>query len=260
MRTSASACHVLIGTALLAGALRMAAAPAQAADREALRQIVQWQCLPDWRQSHDPSPCVQLVPGSGEPSSGYAVLPDRKGGAHFLLVPLRPLTGIESPALLRPGTPNYFAAAWSERRVLSAATGRPVPREAVGLAINRVAARGQDQLHIHIECVGQALYAALHRRTDALGTGWSPLRVGLWTYRVRRLAGAELRADPFQLLASEQPRARGHMGEYTLVLVGMRFADGPGFALVSGEGRMQPSGELLLDSRCAVAGSLTARR
>ncbi len=40
------------------------------------------------------------------------------------------------------------------------------------------------------------------------------------------------------------------MGDFTLVVVGMQFQDGPGFMLLAGKG---PAGELLLDSTCAVA-------
>jgi CDP-diacylglycerol pyrophosphatase len=55
----------------------------------------------------------------------------------------------------------------------------------------------------------------------------------------------------FELLATLSPDARHHMGNYTLVVAGMQFKSGPGFVLMTGTG---PSGEILLDSTCAVAG------
>ena len=58
-------------------------------------------------------------------------------------------------------------------------------------------------------------------------------------------------ANPFELLATLKPDTRHHMGDYTLVAAGMQFRSGPGFVLLTGTG---PSGELLLDSTCAVAG------
>src|ERR1700744_4476116 len=88
--------------------------PAQAA-RDDLQRIVQQQCLPAWRQRHDPAPCLSIRAGTGATDEGYALLADRKGGAHFLLSPLRTLSGIESPALLQPGGPNYFPAPWHAR-------------------------------------------------------------------------------------------------------------------------------------------------
>jgi hypothetical protein len=41
------------------------------------------------------------------------------------------------------------------------------------------------------------------------------------------------------------------MGNYTLIVAGMQFNSGPGFVVLTGTG---PSGEILLDSSCAVAG------
>jgi len=40
------------------------------------------------------------------------VLADRKGGAHYLLIPTQTMAGIESGELLDPEAPNYFAEAW----------------------------------------------------------------------------------------------------------------------------------------------------
>src|SRR5277367_495827 len=113
------------------------AAGATSLNRNALLHIVRTQCLPHWRTQQDPAPCLQIaLPESGDEQAGYAVLPDRKGGAHFLLIPVRRLTGIESPALLEPGTPNYFTAAWQARSHMEHYLGRSLPRDAVGLAIN----------------------------------------------------------------------------------------------------------------------------
>src|ERR1700678_992004 len=115
----------------------LAAGAAPCANRDALRQIVLEQCVAHWLQQHTPAPCEQVfLAGPQQQSSGYAVLADRKGGAHFLLIPTRAISGIESPSLLEPGTPNYFSAAWKARGRIAAAMGRPVPRNAVALAVN----------------------------------------------------------------------------------------------------------------------------
>jgi hypothetical protein len=42
------------------------------------------------------------------------------------------------------------------------------------------------------------------------------------------------------------------MGDFTVVAAGMQFKSGPGFLLLTGTG---PTGELLLDSSCAIAGA-----
>ena len=57
--------------------------------------------------------------------------------------------------------------------------------------------------------------------------------------------------NPFELVASLSSDARHHMGNYTVVIAGAQYANGPGFILLTGTG---PSGDLLLDSGCIVAG------
>jgi CDP-diacylglycerol pyrophosphatase len=157
---------------------------------------------------------------------------------------------MESPELLEPAAPNYFAAAWSSRDLLAGVVGHPVPRSAVALALNPRRARSQDQFHIHIEClradVGEALRSAAPRLTD----DWSPVALGAWSYEALRVRGADLHADPIELLADKLPAAKSALADYTLVVAGAEFRDGPGFILLAGTG---PAGELLLDSTCAIA-------
>ena len=245
--------------ALRCAALALAAAgavsPAQAA-RDDLQRIVQRQCLPDWLQRHDPAPCLAVqLPASaaGGTDAGYAVLADRKGGAHFLLIPLRTLSGIESPALLDSRVPNYFAAAWDARARIVPGALRAVPPDAVGLAINSHYSRGQDQLHIHIECQGAALHAALRAAASRLTSSWTALDVDGDTYQVRRVMGRTLEgADPIKLLAQGLPAARAHLAFYTLIVAGVRFGDRPGFALLARRAVLR-GGERLLDNACAIA-------
>jgi CDP-diacylglycerol pyrophosphatase len=253
---------------LLPAAAVLAAAPqAYAADRDALRHIVQDECLLHWRAQHEPTPCEQVVLPHMDVQRGYAVLADSKGGAHLLLIPTRTVSGIEDSALLLPQTPNYFAAAWAARMRLDAVVGHPLRRDAIGLAVNSALARGQDQLHIHMECLRPAVYRALHSAAaDAIGSHWAVLAVEESPFRARRLMGQDLgTANPFVLLADALPEARHSMGNYTVVVAGMEFKEGPGFMVlagptptrqellrgVSGNGLVAP-GETLLDASCAV--------
>jgi CDP-diacylglycerol pyrophosphatase len=222
--------------------------------RDALRQIVQLQCVVNWTQKHDPAPCERVFLADSDPDSpGYAVLADRKGGAHFLLIPTQTMAGIESSELLDPDTPNYFAEAWHARDLITKYVGHTVPRTAVGLAINTAHSRSQDQFHVHIECLRQDVYESLHASTEKIGDVWAPLLVAGSTYEAQRIMGEGLDgASPFEMLASLSPDVRHHMGDYTVVVAGMQFKNGPGFVILTGTG---PTGELLLDSTCAVAGA-----
>jgi CDP-diacylglycerol pyrophosphatase len=244
-----------------------AASSAYGAERDALRHIVQDECLPHWRQQHDPAPCEQIVLPGPDLQRGYAVLADRKGGAHFLLIPTLTLSGIEDPRLLREQTPNYFAAAWQARERLDAVVGHHLRRDAIGLAINSALARGQDQLHVHIECLRPAVYRALHTpAAHAIGNHWAPFVVEQSPFRALRLMGQDLGdANPFVLLADALHDAQHSIGDYTVIVAGMEFADGPGFMVLAGptptraevllglrsDGLVAP-GETLLDAHCAI--------
>jgi len=235
------------------GLLWWSAGASASGNRDALRQIVHDQCVVNWLQSHRASPCERLyLPQTHAVSFGYAVLKDRKGGAHFLLIPTRAIGGLESPELLEPGAPNYFGAAWRARDQIAASVGHSVPRSAVGLAINPAHARTQDQFHIHIECLRTDVAKALNGISTRVGGRWLPVHIGAAQYQAMRIPGEELGdQDPIRLLAERLPQARESMAEYTLVVAGFEFADGPGFIALAGKG---PAGELLMDSTCAVAG------
>jgi len=249
----------LAAIALLAALAALIGLTARSADRDALRHIVQDQCLPHWRAQHDPAPCARID------TPEFAVLADRKGGAHFLLIATRTLSGIEDPQLLRDDAPNYFAAAWQARDRLATIVGHPLRRDAVGLAINSSLARGQDQLHIHIECQQPRLHRLLQAEAADIGEHWAPLRGAEFPFLAMRLRGEELDVDPFALLASGVPDARAALGAYTVVVAGMQFDDGPGFIVLAGRTPssaalltgppghgLVPPGETLLDSSCAV--------
>jgi CDP-diacylglycerol pyrophosphatase len=224
------------------------------APRDRLRFIAQEQCLPHWLAAHDPTPCTSVtLVGKGAVADGFVVLADRKGGAHFLLIPTRTISGIESPEVRVPDTLNYFESAWEARQVLNGLVGHSVPRNAVGLAVNQVHARSQDQLHIHISCLRRSVYDALEAAAEQIGESWSPLSIGDWQYQATRVMGGQLGAlNPFELLADRLPGAKDAMGDFTLLVAGMEFKEGPGFVLLAGNS--VPGAELMLDSSCAVAG------
>ena len=146
--------------------------------RDRLRGIVQQDCVPHWLSQHDPAPCYRVsIDGACRRGRcpGYVILPDRKGGAHFLLIPIEPVSGIESPQRAAPEAPNYFQDAWEARDALAQVLGYVPPREDIGLAINSRYSRSQDQLHIHIECIGERLQTALAAVHDTLGERWTPI-------------------------------------------------------------------------------------
>ena len=230
------------------------------ADPNVLWNIVHTRCVPNEEQRANPAPC-RLVDLSHGEQNGYVVLKDLVGVAQFLLIPTARVTGIESPALLAPGAPNYFAYAWRSRTYVDGALHRALPRDAVALAINSVSGRSQNQLHIHIDCVRGDIRATLKRKEAAIGVRWAALGAPLagHTYLAMKVAGADLdQANPFKLLADGVPGARQDMGRHTLVGVGATLSGGnPGFIILDDHANPaagdDASGEELQDHACAVA-------
>lgn len=207
------------------------------ADPNALWNIVNGSCVPDQEQRGDPAPCAQVDLGAGE-QGGYAVLKDLVGRTQFLLIPTARIDGIESPELLAPDAPNYFAAAWRARSFVDERAGMTLPRDWVSLAINSAEARSQNQMHIHVDCVRADVYEALIDHGAEIGSRWAPFPVPLagHGYDAIAVSGEDLGANPFVLLANGIPRARSDMGDETLVVVGTVDSDGrPGFVILANE-------------------------
>ena len=224
------------------------------AGRDALRQIVQNQCVPNWIQHKDAAPCESVfLADEKNLSTGYAILPDKKGAAHYLLIATQTMRGVDAEELLDPDLPNYFAQAWKARNVVTKFVGHPVPRTAVGLAVNNAHSRSQDQFHIHIDCLRQDVVDALHVASENVSTTWGAIDVLGSRYQAMRIEALSLEGvNPFELVARLSPEVRHHMGDYTVVVAGMQYKSGAGFMLLTGTGA---TGELLLDSGCSVAGA-----
>jgi CDP-diacylglycerol pyrophosphatase len=255
--------RVAVAAAAVGVAFVLAAAiGARGADRDALWTIVHGECVVNQRTSGDPEPCAMVALRDGA-ARGYALLKDRSGRTQFLLIPTARVSGIEDPALLARGAPNYFAAAWQARSYVEARVGHALPREDLSLAVNSAFGRSQDQLHIHLDCLRADVRDALRAHAPRIGGHWAPLGAPLAgrDYMAMRVLGEDLgQANPFELLAVGLPGARGDMRRYTLVVAGARFADGgPGFVVLAH--RADPaaadpgSGEWLQDHACALAGA-----
>jgi hypothetical protein len=98
-------------------------------------------------------------------------------------------------------------------------------REEIGLAVNSMQGRSQNQLHIHIDCIRLDLRRYLARHSAGLSRRWSALRVAFdgHHYRARRLDSRDLHGvDPFRVLAGDILAARADMGNWTLVAIGAK--------------------------------------
>ncbi len=189
-----------------------------------------------------------------EDRRGYAVLKDRCGATHFLLIPTARRVGVEANALQSPGEPDYFAWAWRERtHTLRAARTRPdaaVSDDDIGLAVNSRYARSQEQLHIHIDLLAPGLRPLLHALPAPLPAGaaieWHGHR-----YRVDQVT--DLAQSPFRIASRDWgARTRDQRARLTIAVV----HDGNrGFFILSDEAGWWPldrghAEELLAPRKC----------
>jgi CDP-diacylglycerol pyrophosphatase len=228
-----------------------------AADPGALWKIVHDRCVPAEQNDNGqkPAPC-ELVNLHGH----YAVLKDIVGATQYLVIPTDRVTGIEDPAVLAPGAPNYWAAAWQTRRYVADRAGRPIERSDISVAVNSQKGRSQNQLHFHVDCIRADVRNALAAHEAQIGPDWRKLEVPLagHDYLVMRVVAPQLgHFDPFKVLAEKLPAAAADMGDQTLVLAGARFRDGTdGFYLLTDHADLTKgdhgSGEELQDHDCKV--------
>jgi len=190
-------------------------------------------------------PCMQI-----DRQHRYVILHDidpRKKGA-YLIVPTFRVSGIEDPKAWVPPVAEFWAYGWQ-------AAKRFVKRPAVdmGLAINSVAGRGQNQLHIHITCVSPAVRDAL--ATASIPTTWKLRAFSFDGHDYDALEVASLQTSPFSVL-QELGDARHDMGAQSLAVIGA--ADG-GFTLLDTTTTKaeKAEAEALLDETCRPPSSLS---
>ena len=240
--------------ALVVSSARLATA--QSADRGLLWHVVQL-CVTNNRLTGAVFPCLDVNLSRGV-EAGYAVVRAPLDKTHIVVVPTSRVVGVESAELQKPDTPSYFADAWASRRFVEQRVPHPLDRAEIGLAINSLPGRSQDQLHIHIDCLHKDVRDALRAHSAEIGQTWSRLRYNLqgeryWAMRLRSpdLAGVNV----FKLVTDGIHIPEADRARMTIVVAGATFEGGEdGFyllAAVAGHSHHNDGhGELLLDNSC----------
>ncbi|WP_413530026.1 CDP-diacylglycerol diphosphatase [Rahnella inusitata] len=217
----------------------------------ALWNIISQKCLPNQRSNGKPAPCAQV-----DEQQGFVVLKDMNGPLQYLLMPTARITGMESPALLEPATPNFFSQAWAARHYMAEKYGKPIDDSNVSLAINSQYGRSQNQLHIHISCLLPEVKNQLIKDGAAMGYNWQQLPDKLLghTYLARKVTPAELnQRGAFRILAEGVPEADKKMGHFGMAMVSLQGGD---FLLLASERDLlklnNASTEEIQDHKCAV--------
>lgn len=233
---------------------------ALSADPNALWTKVQNECVPNQEISGNPAPCREVNLSEGV-ERGFVVFKDEdvRKPHSYMLIPTRRITGIEDKEIFEPAAQNYFEAAWGSRSLVSESVKANLKRDMIGLAVNSLHDRSQNQLHIHIDCVRPEIRNILRENEDRLTAVWSNLYLPPpdHPYMVMKIEGEELHGlNPFQLLAEGIPDVKEHFDLETLVLIGAEFKNGkPGFYLLSSRrtDEFRAHGEDLLDPLCKLA-------
>jgi CDP-diacylglycerol pyrophosphatase len=184
---------------------------------------------------------------------GFALVKDAGGPTGYLLVPTRRLSGIEDPALLTDDAPNYWQLAWSIRELVERKASRKLDRTDIGIAVNSLPGRSQNQLHFHIDCVRQDVKESLRSVHPMPDGSWTELNLLGHPYRVTTIEGDDLGSrNPFKLMPKNKQGSAKERSEHTLAVVGAGLDGRPGFYMI--EGSVGPKtighGEELLDHRC----------
>ncbi|MDO6408513.1 CDP-diacylglycerol diphosphatase [Pantoea phytobeneficialis] len=215
----------------------------------ALWKIISEKCLPGMTQKGNPAPCQRV-----DVAKGYVTLKDLNGPLQYLLMPIEKITGMESPLLLNPNTPNLFADAWGERVLLAQRRGKPIEDSALSLAINSQYGRTQNQLHIHISCLRPDVRQRLDLLAPQLNEQWQSEVLQNHRYQIRTLTATQLaQQSVFIRLATEVPDARSEMGKYGMALAALPDGRLALMAIERNWTRLNSgSAEELQDHRCQI--------
>jgi CDP-diacylglycerol pyrophosphatase len=199
-------------------------------------------------------PCLSVDLGDGT-RPGTAVLRAPGQPTHTVVMPTDNVSGIEAPVLQGPRGAAYWRAALDARHFVSDVLQGRLPVAAVGLEVNSVGGRSQDQLHIHLDCMHRGVMAALKAHGGAVGETWAPFPVPLDDehYMALRVpAGAVETFNPFAALA-RVPGWQGKLHDASFAAVSAD-PDNPGAGMIVLAYRMpEASAEDLMDHSCRTA-------
>lgn len=217
MMTARTAFFAAAASIAVFGALFLTLRP----DADALARILVDQCGIRSARGAVSEPCLKV-----DQDQGYAVLRDRKGSHHYLLLPTLSIAGVEDASLLEPTTPNYFWWAWQNRHHVSAQEPNLSDAD-ISLAVNSRYGRSQNHLHIHIACISPDVRATLDR-LEFNSHRWQRISDGLLPhdYWIRKTDPREFREKgPFQILADEFPVDAEAMGRFGIAVAKARDGD-----------------------------------
>jgi CDP-diacylglycerol pyrophosphatase len=219
-----------------------------ALDPDALWKIVGGQCVPQEQAMGRPGQCTSV-----NLTGHYAILKDISGISQHLLIPTERITGIESPSILEPNAPEYWADGWNERKVVEDSLGEPLAGNQFGLEINSKYRRSQQQLHIHMDCMRTNVITALAPYRDAPLGKWKWDTLDGARYRIMRVSSLSHASNPFRIVARDHSGSEAMATQTILVTGAGPSPEQDGWLVVNGGMDVSDgsgTAEGLLDHRC----------
>ncbi|MGD0719799.1 MAG: CDP-diacylglycerol diphosphatase [Roseiarcus sp.] len=227
------------------------------ADRNQLWMIVSLKCMRHLAKSEAPIPCDGIDMSMGW-DKGVALLKDGVGKVRMLAIPTHVISGIEDPAVLAAGEPNYFAEAWAARNGFPLRLHARLSSQAVAAVVDSRPARSQDQLHVIVDCLDADVAATLAKEAGDMPTQWRQMPDSLKgrTYWARRVEASKPEDIwPFRLLADGLPEASRDMAAWSLALTKPASLGEGSFLLLADRADGDQGGRArdLLDPACGIA-------
>lgn len=183
----------------------------------------------------------------------YAVLKDISGRSQHLLIPTERVTGIESPSVIEPNAPEYWADGWNERKAVEGSLKRTLAANQFGLEINSEYRRSQQQLHIHMDCMRVDITDALAAYRHETPGQWQWATLDGARYRIMRVTSLTHDNNPFRIVARDHPGSQ-EMATQTILVTGAGpSTDEDGWLVVNSDLNMDNgsgTAEGLLDHAC----------
>jgi CDP-diacylglycerol pyrophosphatase len=225
-------------------------------DRRALWPVVR-ACVADFELFGASFPCRQIDLAGGKERGNVVIQPPLLND--LIVVPTRPVVGVEDAFLQSADAPNYFAAAWRARSLLARPNGRAPDWDEVGIVVNPAMVRRQDQMHIHVGCLFPRVQGGLKRIAAEVPVAtWVKLpeiipHIVFWGTRVAKssLEGVE----PFPLATEALSGLVTAREKLTIMVAGVRVSGADQFLILASYAGAPHSwwpigSDNLIDTRC----------
>lgn len=196
-------------------------------------------------------PCLS-VELSEQNRPGTAVLRAPGRRTHIVVMPTDDVPGVEAPELRGSAGVTYWQAALAARSLVTDSLKGRIQIDDVGVAVNSVGGRSQDQLHIHVDCVRPSVGKALKQFGPAVSSEWSlfPIALRGSKFYAKRVSDDQMaNLNPFAAVNSEAFKGK-HPGQTSFAIFNTQKYEGKSGYYILAYNDFESHAEKLLDHSC----------